>query len=74
MSRIGTSLFVLAVAGLLVGGSAFAQTPSGNKPGTERNANKKAEVDCKKQATQKNLTGPERKAFRENCEGPKQKK
>jgi hypothetical protein len=70
MSRIGTSLLALAVAGLLVGGSALAQT---NPPPAkaQNTAPAKAEVTnkkmCKQQAADKHLTGPEKDAFEKSC-------
>jgi psiF repeat len=57
MSRIGISLLVLAVAGALFGGSAFAQL----------SPDKAKKVDCKKQAKEKKLTGPDLKTFMTAC-------
>jgi hypothetical protein len=60
MSRIGTSLLVLAIAGSLAGGSTFAQTSM------DRAINAK---DCKQQAKERNLTGADRNAFEKTCQG-----
>jgi hypothetical protein len=71
MSRIGPSLLVLAIAGSLLGGNAFAQTPSVKKANMESDRNVK-KSECLKQVKQKqNLSKAEKKAFVDACEGPK---
>jgi hypothetical protein len=63
MSRIGTSLLALAVAGtLVVSGSAFAVDKT--KPSPAQAAKK---TDCEAQAKAKKLIGAERQAFKKTC-------
>ncbi len=83
MSRVVTLFAVLAVAAALTGGSAFAQTPTGDKSRMDQATQKmKASEDpsspemqqaaakqaaCKKEAKAKKLTGSARKDFMKDC-------
>ncbi len=83
MSRIVMLLAVSAVAAALIGGGAFAQTPTGDKSKMDQATQKMKvsedpsspemqqaaakQASCKKDAKAQKLTGAARKAFMKDC-------
>jgi hypothetical protein len=69
MMTISSRAAAIALASLLLAGSAFAQTTTAPAAKTEKaeKAHSPESLDCSKQADEKGLHGKERKKFRSAC-------